>query len=277
MDHLASTPDLNDPQLVSAFDELSLWSAPFGLKLLDTVIYRAGINVLDIGFGTGFPLLELAMRFGDTSTIYGIDPWRAAAERAGQKIRTYGIKNVVLIEGVAEDIPLAAESIDLIVSNNGINNVSDLEQVLSECFRTAKHGAQFVFTMNLDTTMIEFYDVMEEVLRRRRMTDEIGKMKDHIYEKRKPLNEVTGSLERHGFEITRTVEDRFEYKFSNGTAMFDYYFIRLAFLDSWRRIVPPACQQEIFSEIENRLNTQSDQNGFLRLSVPYAVIDGRKP
>ncbi|TAL34748.1 MAG: hypothetical protein EPN93_11480 [Spirochaetes bacterium] len=56
--------NLDEPCLVSALDEMSLWSAPFGMALLDEIPYRAGMSVLDLGSGTGFPLIEIAERLG---------------------------------------------------------------------------------------------------------------------------------------------------------------------------------------------------------------------
>ena len=95
-----SDPDpssaMHDPDFVSVYDELSLWAAPFGLKLLDAIKYRRNITALDLGFGTGFPLLEFAMRLGQTSRVYGIDPWNAAIDRVRRKISRYGIDNVQL-------------------------------------------------------------------------------------------------------------------------------------------------------------------------------------
>ena len=64
-------------KVISAFDELPLWSAPFGLKLLDAIDYKTDMTVLDVGFGSGFPLTELAMRLGNSSVVYGIDSWKA--------------------------------------------------------------------------------------------------------------------------------------------------------------------------------------------------------
>jgi len=43
----------------------------------------------------------------------------AALERIKAKIKVYGINNVELINGVAENIPLPDNSVDLIISNNG--------------------------------------------------------------------------------------------------------------------------------------------------------------
>ena len=162
--YLNSKFDLNSDELIEVFDEVPFWAAPFGLKLIDKVVLRKGIKALDIGFGAGFPLTELAMRLGNTCTVYGIDPWAAAIKRTRKKLAIYGIENVEIIEGVAESIPLPSDSIDLIVSNNGINNVEDLEKVLSECSRIIKQGGQFILTMNLNNTMLEFYDILEIVI-----------------------------------------------------------------------------------------------------------------
>ena len=78
--------DLNDPSMVSVIDELPLWSAPFGLLLLETVTLRFRICALDVGCGLGFPLLELAQRLGSSCHVYGLDPWAKAVERVRLKI-----------------------------------------------------------------------------------------------------------------------------------------------------------------------------------------------
>ena len=130
--------DFDFVKMIEVFDESPIWSAPFGLKLLDYIDYKKNISAIDIGFGTGFPLTEIALRLGDSSVVYGIDPWKDAIERVNKKIEYYGLTNVRLIEGVAESIPLENDSIDLITSNNGINNVNDIDKVLSECSRIIK-------------------------------------------------------------------------------------------------------------------------------------------
>jgi SAM-dependent methyltransferase len=85
-DYLEHTFSSEDVELVSIIDELPLWSAPFGLQLLDTVELKPHINALDVGCGLGFPLIELAQRLGVSSKVYGIDPWKRALERAHVKI-----------------------------------------------------------------------------------------------------------------------------------------------------------------------------------------------
>lgn len=268
--------DPDSDQLHDVLDELCLWSAPFGLKLLDNILLKKGISVLDIGFCDGFPLTELALRLGQSSTIYGIDPWEAAIRRTKKKISIYNIQNVKIIKGVAENIPLNNNSIDLITSNNGINNVTDLDKTLQECFRILKSGGQFIQTMNLNSTMIEFYEILEKVLQANRMGNELNKMKEQIYKKRKPLDEFLQLLKQHGFSITNVMHDQFDYKFVDGTTLLNHYFIRFAFLSGWKNILPESKQAEIFETIESEMNNIAEINGYFKLSVPFVLIDCTK-
>jgi ubiquinone/menaquinone biosynthesis C-methylase UbiE len=272
--YLSNDFDLNE--YVDVSDECSVWSAPFGLKLLDYIDYKQNISAIDIGFGTGFPLTEIALRLGENSTVYGIDPWSNAIERARKKIEYYRITNIKIFEGVAESIPLKDNSVDLIVSNNGINNVNDIDQVILECSRIIKSGGQFIQTMNLDKSMFEFYGQLEKVLKDLGLYTEIELMKQHIYEKRRPLDEMISMIQKHGFTIRDLEHDQFNYGFSNGTALLNHYFIRLAFMDSWIKILPENKLEQIFDTIEMRLNEQAKMLGSIKLTIPFVLINAIK-
>ena len=268
--------DFNFKEYVNFSDECSIWSAPFGLKLLDFIDYKQNISALDIGFGTGFPLTEIALRLGEGSTVYGIDPWKDAIQRARKKIEYYRVNNIKIIEGFAESIPLTDNSLDLVVSNNGINNVKNIEQVISECSRIIKTGGQFIQTMNLDGSMTEFYSQLEIVLKEMDLVDEIVLMKRHIHEKRPPLDEMISIIKQYGFAVTNIEHDQFCYKFSNGSAMLNHYFIRLAFMEAWIKLLPYNKLDEIFDTIEKRLNEQANYSGGIKLTIPYVLINAHK-
>lgn len=270
-EYLTNRP--NNDRLIDFFDELPLWSAPFGLKLLDFIDYKPGLSVLDIGFGSGFPLTEIAMRLGENSLVYGIDPWKEAVAKVREKIEFYSIRNIAVIEGVAEDIPLDDQSIDLITSNNGLNNVQDIDKVLSECSRLLRQGGQFVQTMNTAGSMIEFYTVFERVLLELDMHPEIDLMHQHIEVKRPPVEKLLNNIRSHGFTLKDLEYDQFNYTFVNGTALLNHYFIRLAFMDSWIALLPKDKVKEIFERIETYLNEQSQLLGSLKLSIPYVLIN----
>lgn len=274
--YLNTNYNLDNEETVSVIDELPLWSAPFGLKLLEKIKYKRNIAVLDIGSGLGFPLVEVAMRLGNTSKILGIDPWLTAIERVKLKIRLYELTNVKIIAGVAENIPLPDNSIDLILSNNGLNNVDDVKKAIGECARVSKPGSQLIFTYNTEKTMLEFYSVFEQVLYEKNMADEVLLMKSHIYKRRKPVEEFVQLLDKSGFTINEIHNERFDYRFVDGSSMLNHFLIKLAFMGSWTEFLPKERHREIFHEIEGMLNRLADQTGLLQLNIPFVLIDCRK-
>ena len=267
---------INDENLISALDDLPLWSAPFGLKLLDTVNLKPNLNVLDIGSGMGFPIIELSQRLGNSCNVFGIDPWNKAIERAKLKMKIWEITNLQIIEGKAEELPFENDYFDLIISNNGTNNVDDEEKVFSEISRTAKSGAQLVITVNLPETMIEFYDVYERVLIENNIIDEVEKLKTHIHSKRKPLSSTKELIENAGFEINEIFEDSFSLRFLDGSTMFNHFFMKLAFMESWRGILNQNDEKTILDAIENELNKIAEAKGELSLTIPWVCINSSK-
>jgi arsenite methyltransferase len=271
-DYLTHEFNLNDQNFVSSLDELSFWSAPFGIKLLEAIPLKDLSNVLDIGCGTGFPLLELAMRLGPSCHLTGIDPWKAGMARIKDRISHYEISNISLIEGVAENMPLPSDFFDLLVSNNGINNVQDLEQAFKECNRVARKGAEFLWTMNTDGSFKTFYDTFKAIVSEKNLESVNENINQHIYLKRRPIPEMKTRLNKAGFEIISIGESSFSYRFSSASAMFRHTFIRLAFLESWKKLVPPDKLNEIFDELEKRLNEISVRNGELRMEIPFVLF-----
>lgn len=269
----ASGLDLDDPGLVSVLDELPLWSAPFGLKLLETVKLKEGACVLDLGCGQGFPLTEIAQRLGNSARVFGIDPWKQAAGRSKLKIEKYDIRNAGVIVCTGEELPFEDGFFDLIVSNNGLNNVSSMERTLAECARTSRSGAQMVITVNLEDTMKEFYSVYRRLLDDLGMEKEALLLEDHIRSKRRPIEELTGLIERAGFDVRAVEEDMFSLEYLDGTAMFGHFLIRLAFAGPWKQILDREDVDNVFAELEERLNMSAEAGGSLRLSVPFATLD----
>ncbi len=275
-DYLNHTFNSDDPELISVIDELPLWSAPFGLKLLDTIEFKPNIKVLDIGCGLGFPLIEISQRLGKSCKIFGIDPWKTAMDRINLKIKTYNIKNASAIEGVAENLPFENKFFDLIVSNNGLNNVEDLQKSLSECYRVSKKGAQLTFTLNLEDTMNEFYNVFKEILLNNKLQDEITKVKGQIYSKRKPLEEIKTLVNNSGFSIKSIIKDNFILRFLDAPTMFNHYLIKYWFLDGWKSILKPEDLENIFNQLEQKLNATAKEKGEIGLTIPFVTIDCRR-
>src|SRR5215208_4871900 len=106
-DYLKRATDYRQVEIASAFDELSFWSSRFGHLLFKHMELRGAVRVLDLGFGTGFPMIELAHTLGPTSRITGLDLWREAMARARLKLKTYALSNVTMAEGDGSRQPFA--------------------------------------------------------------------------------------------------------------------------------------------------------------------------
>ena len=125
-------------EVTNIFDEATLWSAPFGRLLLENMPMKRHAKVVDIGFGTGFPLIELSQRFGANSQIYGIDIWKEGINRTKEKIKELEINNIEIFEESAAKINLGDKQIDLVTSNLGVNNFDQKEEVYQEINRILK-------------------------------------------------------------------------------------------------------------------------------------------
>jgi len=273
---LSQSFDLNDDRYLAVYDELPLWSAPFGMMLLDTVQLGPNIKALDIGSGAGFPLLELAQRLGDSCRVFGIDPWEPGLSLVNLKIKILELRNISAIKGMAEHLPFENNSFDLIVSNNGINNIQDPERALTECFRVSRPAAQMVITVNLPETMKEFYEVFERTLRGLGKNLEIKRMQEHIFHKRKPLSWTKALLQKTGFRIVETKIDSFKLRYLDGSTMFKHFLIRSSFLDPWKKVVAPEDLSQVFGLLEEDLNRIAQEKSELSLTIPMACIDCRK-
>jgi arsenite methyltransferase len=274
--YLDQTGNLADDELVSVIDDLPLWSAPFGQKLLDVVKIGKNLAVLDVGCGAGFPIVELAARLGETCHCFGIDPWAEALARARQKAAMWQIRTLQFEQVTAESLPFGDQFFDVIISNNGLNNVQDERAAMGEIARVAKPGAQLVFTINLPETFEEFYTALINVLSKAGKRRQITGLYTHIYEKRKPLAYWRELLAGAGFQIQQVYHDSFTFRYCDAKTMFNHFLIKTAFLPRWRAIVDEKDAVEIFSAVERELDKKSEKDGEMILTVPWCCIQAVK-
>ena len=104
---------------------------------------KPGERVLDLGSGGGIDVLLSARRVGPDGFAYGLDMTDAMLELAERNRAEAGVENVRFLRGIIEDIPLPAESVDVVISNCVINLSADKGQVLREAFRVLTPGGRF--------------------------------------------------------------------------------------------------------------------------------------
>jgi SAM-dependent methyltransferase len=105
-----------------------------------------GETVLDLGAGGGIDVLLSAKRVGPTGKAYGLDMTEEMLALALANKREAGADNVEFLKGYIEDIPLPAETVDVVISNCVINLSTDKPAVFAEMFRVLRPGGRIGIT-----------------------------------------------------------------------------------------------------------------------------------
>ena len=75
-----------------------------------------GETVLDLGSGGGIDVLLSAKRVGPTGKVYGLDMTEEMLALAIRNRDEAGVTNVEFLKGYIEDVPLPANTVDVIIS-----------------------------------------------------------------------------------------------------------------------------------------------------------------
>jgi arsenite methyltransferase len=97
-----------------------------------------GETVLDLGSGGGIDVILSAKRVGPSGIAYGLDMTEEMLALARRNAEEAGVRNAVFLRGLMEDIPLPAESVDVVISNCVVNLSVDKPAVFAELARVVK-------------------------------------------------------------------------------------------------------------------------------------------
>ena len=157
--------DCCDPITSNLYDQLQTDELPEGAVLASLgcgnptalIDLHEGDTVLDLGSGGGIDVLLSARRVGPTGKAYGVDMTDEMLDLARTNATKAGATNVEFVKGTIEAVPLADESIDVVISNCVINLSTDKPAALAEAYRLLRPGGRFgvsdvVADDHLDTT-----------------------------------------------------------------------------------------------------------------------------
>ena len=104
---------------------------------------KKGDTVIDLGSGAGNDAFIARYETGETGKVIGIDFTPAMIERARQNTEIRGFNNVEFRQGDIEQMPVTANTADVIVSNCVLNLVPNKDGVFKEIFRVLKPVGHF--------------------------------------------------------------------------------------------------------------------------------------
>ncbi|HKX76544.1 MAG TPA: arsenite methyltransferase [Acidimicrobiia bacterium] len=103
---------------------------------------RPGDTVLDLGSGAGLDVIVSARRVAPGGKAIGLDMTPEMLDLARRHARQEGVDNIEFLHGHMEDIPLPADSIDVVISNCVVNLSTDKPRVFSEIARVLRPGGR---------------------------------------------------------------------------------------------------------------------------------------
>jgi len=101
-----------------------------------------GETVLDLGSGGGIDVILSAKRVGPTGLAYGLDMTDEMLALARRNQEEAGVDNAIFLKGMIEQVPLPADSVDVVISNCVINLSTDKAAVLTEIARVLRPGGR---------------------------------------------------------------------------------------------------------------------------------------
>jgi ubiquinone/menaquinone biosynthesis C-methylase UbiE len=111
------------------------------LKLCDL---RSGMNILDVGTGTGLTAISVAKALSGNCRILGIEPVDAMIEKAKSNIKKEELQDVILIDkSSAENILVENCVYDLVTCTFAIRH-TNIKKVLVECIRVLRSKGRIV-------------------------------------------------------------------------------------------------------------------------------------
>jgi SAM-dependent methyltransferase len=103
---------------------------------------KDGQVVLDLGSGAGFDCFLAARAVGKTGRVIGVDMTHEMLSKARENAQKNGFTNVEFRLGEIEALPVADNSVDVIISNCVINLSPEKQRVFNEACRVLKPGGR---------------------------------------------------------------------------------------------------------------------------------------
>ncbi len=256
---------------------LPIWSQRFAKMMLRDLNVPSKAVVLDVGCATGYVSLEILKRMDDQGRIIALDPIAPLLNEARKKAGKLSGKRIFFrSEPPSAKLAFADEVYHLVFSNLGLLHLDNPAEAIKEFARVTKGGGTVFFTLPLNGTYSEFFDIYREVLTKNDAHEILARLEDHIA-KMPDVEEVLGWMEHANLKDCEVDVQKFSLLFKSSREFFFAPVVEFGPLSAWKEVAGKGQKmQEIFWNIKEAIDAYFSNRAF-EVTIKAGCFHGTKP
>jgi len=244
-------------------------------RLVGDARLRTGLQVLDLGSGTGYPALLAAQTVGPTGSVIGLDLADQMVAVAERKAKRLGLGNVTFRTGDVTSLPFGVSSFDAVTSRFCLMFLPEIPKAAAEITRVLKPGSYLAAAMWSMPNKNPYLRIPIDVIKEFSELPPPDPEAPGIFRLAKP-GELAAIVKDAGF--TDVVEEEFlgEVMFSSA----DEYFVSLMDIAApiqnlWANLSPS--QQDKVKQRIVQTAGQHRRGSVIGLPIAVRMVAARKP
>ena len=137
-------PDLDADEWAKRFEGENREVYAHRHEILEALDLRAGMDVADVGAGTGLYVPLLAGAVGDSGTVYAVDIAPAFVEHIRERAAREGLGQVRAVLGETATTTLPAGSVDLVFTSDTYHHFDEPAPMLASIREALRPGGHFI-------------------------------------------------------------------------------------------------------------------------------------
>ncbi|MDK2742482.1 MAG: class I SAM-dependent methyltransferase [Nitrospira sp.] len=243
-------------------------------RLVGDARLRAGLRVLDLGSGTGYPALLAAQTVGTSGSVAGVDLAEQMLEAAGRKAASLKLSNVTFSTGDITALPFEAASFDAVITRFCLMFLPEIPKAVAEIARVLKSNTWVAAAVWSDPGKNPYLKIPMDVVKQFIDLPPPDPAAPGIFRLAKP-GELAGMLQQAGFTEVSEQEFLGDVRFATADEYFSSLMdIAAPIQNLWAKLSPGQqgeAKQRIVETAERYRN-----GSVVALPIAVRMVAGRK-